>query len=85
MRSIIALMWSVGTIAMFFVILTKDIKSEDKTTFMIINSVMGIMGFILGYYFGASKTQSENTGNAIEQLTKVPGDKDNQDSEKPIK
>lgn len=69
-RSTIALLWTLCTISVFIIILFKDIKSDDKTTFMIINSLMGIMGFVLGYYFGASKTQSENTTEAIEKITK---------------
>ena len=71
-RSVIAFMWTLCGICIFIIILFKDVKTDDKTTFMIINSMLGIMGFILGYYFGASKTQSENTTDAIEKMTGGP-------------
>lgn len=67
-RSILAVTWSVWAMIVFLVVLEKDVKSDDKTTFLIVNSVFGITTFILGYYFGASKTQSENTSSAIDKL-----------------
>jgi hypothetical protein len=72
-RSLIALMWTACGISIFIIILFKDIKADDKITFMIINSMVGIMSFILGYYFGASKSAVESKEKKIdpEQINQV--------------
>lgn len=59
-RSVLAILWSIWGMVIYLVVLFKDVKSDDKTTFLIVNSVFGITTFILGYYFGASKPQTDN-------------------------
>jgi len=63
-RSVLAIIWSIWGMVIYLVVLFKDVKSDDKTTFLIVNSVFGITTFILGYYFGASKPQTDNRNSA---------------------
>lgn len=58
--SILAIMWSVSAIVIFILVLTKDIKSDDKTSYMIVQGMFGTITFILGYYYGASKQRPQD-------------------------
>lgn len=57
--SILAIMWSLSAIIIFIIVLTKDIKSDDKTSYMIVQGMFGTITFILGYYYGASKQRAD--------------------------
>lgn len=70
--SILAILWSVAAITIFILVLTKDIKSDDKTVYLIIQGAFSIITFILGYYYGASKSRpeiSDNKTNSNQQTT----------------
>lgn len=66
--SILAILWSIAAIVIFILVLTKDIKSDDKTVYLIIQGSFSIITFILGYYYGASKSRPEITDNPTNQL-----------------
>ena len=55
--SILAILWSIFAFVILMVVLTKDIQSDDKTVYLIIGGVFGIINFVIGYYYGASKSK----------------------------
>ena len=55
-------------------VLTKDVKSDDKTTYLILSFIFGITTFQQGYYFGATKAFND----------KVKQDKIDEETNKPI-
>ena len=57
--SLLALICSVASIIIFFVILTKEIKTDDKLTYLIIANQNAIVLLILGYYYVSSKINSD--------------------------
>lgn len=61
--SLLAIIWSLSAIVIFILVLTKDIKSDDKTSYMIVQGMFGTITFILGYYYGASKQRPDQTEN----------------------
>ena len=67
-RSIIAILWTLASITIFIILLFKVTKTNDATTSMIITSVVGIINFILGYYYGSSKPPTEKTGTTTTKL-----------------
>ncbi len=78
--SILAIMWSLSAIIIFIVVLTKDIKSDDKTSYMIVQGMFGTITFILGYYYGASKQRADPTPK---EDNSVQINSNNQNTEKP--
>lgn len=64
--SVLAIMWSVFAFVILMVVLTKEIKSDDKTVYLIIGGVFGIINFVIGYYYGASKSKPSDNINKNE-------------------
>lgn len=67
--SILAIIWSVFAFVILMVVLTKDIKSDDKTVYLIIGGVFGIINFVIGYYYGASKSKPADVSNTNQNNT----------------
>lgn len=67
--SILAILWSVFAFVILMVVLTKDIKSDDKTVYLIIGGVLGIINFVIGYYYGASKSKPADVSNTNQNNT----------------
>lgn len=59
-RSVVAILWTLASITIFFILLFKQITANDTISSMLITSIVGITNFILGYYFGSSKAQNDN-------------------------
>lgn len=57
---IIALVLVSLLIALFVLVLVGKINSHDNITFLVINSTQSIVLVIVGYYFGSSKTNTDN-------------------------
>ena len=64
--SLLAILWSAASIVIFFIILTKDIKSDDKLTYLIIANQNSIVLLILGYYYVSSKIMTDRQKKADE-------------------
>lgn len=64
--SILAIIWSLASIAVYFEILTKDIKADDKMTYVIISNQNAVVLLILGYYYVSSKIMSDRQKKADE-------------------
>jgi hypothetical protein len=60
-RSVIAIVWTVASVGIFVILLFKQVKANDTTASMVITSIVGITNFVLGYYFGSSKAQNDNS------------------------
>lgn len=60
--SLLAILWSCFAFIILMVVLTKEIKSDDKTVYLIIGGVFGIINFVIGYYYGASKSKPNELG-----------------------
>ncbi len=70
-RSVLAIMWTAAGIVTFFIILFKEVKTNDNTTSMIITSLVGIVNFILGYYFGSSKSNEPAKVVQVEEKNEI--------------
>lgn len=57
---LLAILWTVIAGIVIVVCLFKDVKSDEKLTYVIVGSVVNIVTFILGYYYGASKFRPEH-------------------------
>lgn len=57
--SLLAIVWSFASIGVYFIILTKEIKADDKMTFLVISNQNAIVLLILGYYYVSSKLTSD--------------------------
>jgi succinate dehydrogenase hydrophobic anchor subunit len=57
--AILAVLFTVGFFGVIFIVLTRDVKTNENTTYSILASLSSIIIFILGYYFGSSKTMNE--------------------------
>jgi hypothetical protein len=53
--SVLILWWSVSTVVILIIILTKEVRTDDKTTYLIISMLNSLITFGFGYYYGASK------------------------------
>lgn len=65
---ILAILWTLAAIGITYLILMKQVTTDEKTVFLIIGNTYGIVMLMCGYYWGASKlshTKSEG-GNTIE-------------------
>ena len=54
-RSLIALLFTLGVLGIFVLMLFRPIKTADNLSLIIVTSIINIYTFILGYYFGSSK------------------------------
>ena len=61
--SILALIWTIGSFIVILTILTRDIKTDDKTTYLILGSQYGVVMLMVGYYWGSNKTLSDKIKN----------------------
>lgn len=66
--SILAIIWSSASIAIYFVILTKDIKADDKMTYLVISNQNAVVLLILGYYYVSSKIMSDKQKKADDSI-----------------
>lgn len=51
---VLALTWTIFTLCIFILVLTRIITATENVAFLIINSVTNIMMIIVGYFFGSS-------------------------------
>lgn len=57
--SIIAILIIASTIAIDIIAMLKEIRTSDNLTMMILTGCNGSSTFVLGYYFGSSKSQTD--------------------------
>lgn len=58
-RSVIAILWTLEAMAIFIILLFKPTLLNETIASMVITSIVGIVNFVLGYYFGSSKSQND--------------------------
>lgn len=69
--SLLAILWSVAAISMNVIILTKDIKADDKVTYLLLSNQNSIVLLILGYYYVSSKIISDKQNKAEDKPKEV--------------
>jgi hypothetical protein len=57
--SIMAILWTLATVIIIIVILTREVKTDDKTTYLILGSQYGLAMLMAGYYWGSTKSFNE--------------------------
>lgn len=65
-RSILAITLVAGALGISYVGLFRDVRANDTLTNQIVTAVWNTVIFVLGYYFGASKLQTDNSTNSKE-------------------
>lgn len=53
--ALIALIITLAFVVINVLVLIRDVRSDDKVTFLILANIYGALAFILGYYFAATK------------------------------
>ena len=72
--SLLALLWSVATIGILYAALFKDIRSDEKLTYVVVTSVVNIVLLILGFYYVSSKL-SHDRSKAEFEMKKIQEEK----------
>lgn len=63
-RNIISVLYVCGVLAYVYVLIFKPVPAENKDLINVIGgNVIGGLGIILGYYYGASKTETKKEEN----------------------
>ena len=67
--SLVTIWWCLTSTIILLIILCSPVSANDKEHIMILQMINSIMTFILGYYFGSSKTQNEKAKAEFENKT----------------
>jgi len=62
-RPLLSLTWTAAVIFILILILLKEVKANSEVVYLIIGLVSNNVTMILGYYYGASKTQNDSVKN----------------------
>lgn len=69
-RSLIALIFSIGSLVIFIIMLRYPVKTADNMTLIIVTSICNMEVFVLGYYFGSTKNPATKLDAAQQELLK---------------
>lgn len=70
-RSLIAVLFTVGVLTVYILMLRFPVKTDSNVTQNIVTSLTNMQVFILGYYFGSMKESSKKSSDMDESSKKT--------------